>query len=246
VGKILRITREGGISPDNPFQGPNSVRCNTGTADDSEQCREIFATGLRNPFRNSFDRLNGNLYIGDVGQNTREEVDFIAGGSPGGQNFGWRLREGRIAQPGANGGPPPPNNTEPIYDYTRDNGDQTVIGGFVYRGGDILDAGQSLDGTYIFGDFVSGRIFSFRYDGVLGIPTNGAQNRSVETNSQAVLGGFSLGAFGEDNLGRLYVLDLGGQIYRITGAPIPEPGTLALVGVAAAGGWLWRRRAVGK
>ncbi len=192
--------------------------------------REIFATGLRNPFRNSFDRATGNLYIGDVGQSTREEVDFIGSGSPGGQNFGWDIREGRI---GGN----LPGATDPIYDYTRANGDGTVIGGFVYRGGNILDGGQSLDGTYIFGDFVSGRIFSFRYTGT-DIPTNGATDR----NLQSVFGGFNLGAFGEDNLGRMYAMGLSGQIYRITGQPIPEPGTLVLCGATAVGGWLWRRK----
>lgn len=231
LGKLLRInpntTGTGYTLP--PSQAaPNPPIFGAGTQ------REIFATGLRNPFRASFDRLNGNLFIGDVGQGAREEIDFIAAGSPGGQNFGWVLREGRIATPGA-GGAPPPNNTEPIYDYGRSLG-STVTGGFVYRGGDILDNGQSLDGTYIFGDYGSGRIFSFRYDGVNGIPTDTA---AVRTQTS----GFNIAAFGEDNLGRMYALGLSsGQIFRITGQPIPEPGTLVLCGATVLGGWLWRRK----
>lgn len=212
LGKLLRI---------NPNTTGTGYTIPQGQIFGAGTRAEIFATGLRNPFRNGFDPLNGDLYLGDVGQGTREEVDFIAGGSAGGQNFGWRLREGRVPQPGGNGGAPPANNTEPIYDYTRENADEAITGGYVYRGGDILDGGQSLDGTYIFGDYETGRIFSFRYDGVTGIPTNGAVNRSVETNSQSVIGTFSLASFGQDNLGRVYALDLGGQVYRITGPPLP-------------------------
>ena len=127
----------------------------------------------------------------------------------------------------------------PIHDYGRSNGDATVTGGYVYRGGDILDQGQSLDGTYIFGDYISGRIFSFRYGGTGTVGT--VTDRSIETNSVAILGGSSLDSFGEDNLGRLYAIDIGGQIYRITGTPVPEPGTLGLTAVVAIG-WFWRRR----
>lgn len=229
LGKLLRIT-------------PNTVGTGytipQGTIFGAGTRPEIFATGLRNPFRNSFDRLTGDLYIGDVGQNTREEIDFIASGSAGGQNFGWRLREGRIAQPGGNGGAPPANNTEPIYDYDSTGSNGSVTGGFVYRGGDILDGGQSLDGTYIFGDFVSGNVFSFRYNGVTGIPTDTATNR----NFAGTLGGFNLAGFGEDNLGRMYALGLNGNIYRITGTPIPEPSTLLVLGGAAVVGLGLRRR----
>lgn len=238
LGKMLRITPNTGagggytIPATNPFVG------NT-----SGFRQEIFAYGLRNPFRASFDRGTGNLYIGDVGQNTREEVDFIPAGSNGGQNFGWRRWEGSGLNPGVSDTTPTAAEVIfPIHDYGRANGDATVTGGYVYRGGDILDGGQSLDGTYIFGDYISGRIFSFRYGGTGTVGT--VTDRSPQMNSQAILGGSSLDSFGEDSIGRLYVIDIGGQIYRITGAPVPEPGTLALAGVAAAGGWLWRRRAV--
>jgi glucose/arabinose dehydrogenase len=245
LGKMLRINPTGpdalpadannnyAIPTNNPFFG------NT-----SGFRQEIYAYGLRNPFRASFDRGTGNLYIGDVGQNTREEVDFIPAGSNGGQNFGWRKYEGNGLNPGVLDTLPNAIDVVfPIYDYGRQNGDATVTGGYVYRGGDILDHGQSLDGTYIFGDYISGRIFSVRYSGTGAVGT--VTDRSPETNSIAVLGGSSLDSFGEDNLGRLYAIDIGGQIYRITGTPVPEPGMLPLV-AAAAGGWLWRRSGRGK
>jgi glucose/arabinose dehydrogenase len=240
LGKMLRITPNTGAGGGYTVPAANPFVGNT-----SGFREEIFAYGLRNPFRSSFDRGTGNLYIGDVGQSLREEVDFIPAGSPGGQNFGWRAWEGNFDNPGvADTTPTAAQVIFPIHDYGRANGDGTVTGGYVYRGGDILDNGQSLDGTYIFGDYISGRIFSFRYSG-----TGAAgpiTDRSVQTNSQTVLGGFSLASFGEDSLGRLYALDIGnGTVYRITGTPIPEPGTLTLAGVAAAG-WAWRRRAAGK
>jgi glucose/arabinose dehydrogenase len=228
LGKLLRI------SPNTSGTGytiPQGQLFGAGTR------AEIFSTGLRNPFRGSFDRVTGDLFMGDVGQGAREEVDFISASSTGGQNFGWRLREGRIPTPGV-GGAQPPGNVEPIYDYTRTNGDGTVIGGYVYRGGNILDGGQSLDGTYIFGDFVSGRIFSFRYTG-----SDIATDTAIDRNLQGVLGGFNLSAFGEDNAGRLYALGLNGNIYRFTGAAIPEPSSLLLGGVAILSGWfVYRRR----
>jgi glucose/arabinose dehydrogenase len=240
LGKMLRIAPSttvgvGGytIPAANPFAG------NT-----SGFRQEIFAYGLRNSFRNSFDRLTGDLYIGDVGQGAHEEVNFVKNnggttGLVGGQNFGWRKYEGNSLTAGISDTLPNAMNVIfPILDYSHANGDDAITGGYVYRGGDILDHGQSLDGTYIFGDFVSGRIFSFRYDGtgVVGTVTD----RTAEMNSINILGANGLSSFGEDNVGRLYAVDIGGQIYRITGAAVPEPGTLALT-AAVAGGWLWRR-----
>jgi glucose/arabinose dehydrogenase len=239
LGKLLRINPSttagvGGytIPATNPFAG------NT-----SGYKQEIFAYGLRNPFRNSFDRSTGDLYIGDVGQDTREEVDFVHNGSTGlvgGQNFGWRRFEGNILTPGITDTLPlAADVTFPILDYPHTNGNSAITGGYVYRGGDILDGGQSLDGTYIFGDYVSGRIFSFSYSGTGTVGT--MTDRSTEMNSISILGSNGLDSFGEDNLGRLYAVDIDGQIFRITGTAVPEPGTLALTGLAAAG-LLWRRR----
>jgi len=228
-GKLLRIAPSttpgvGGFSV--PTSNPFAANANPIT-------QTIFASGLRNPFRNSFDRANGNLYIGDVGQNTREEIDFIAAGSPGGQNFGWRALEGSGDNPGV-GDAAPPGAIGPIRDYTHASlpaGAGSITGGYVYRGGNILDNGQSLDGTYIYGDFVNGLVFSFRYDGST---LTEFRDRSTELNSVATIGTNSLASFGEDNLGRLYAIDIGGQIYRITGTAIPEPSSLLLVCCALA------------
>ena len=149
LGKMLRLDVNGddfpaddqrnyAIPPTNPFVGI--------TGDD-----EIWAYGLRNPFRDSFDRLTGDLWIGDVGQINREEIDFQAADSPGGENYGWRLREGTIATPtGGSGGAPPPGNVEPVYDYGHVSGPfggTVVSGGYVYRGPD-----PSLQGKYYFLD----------------------------------------------------------------------------------------------
>jgi hypothetical protein len=230
LGKMLRINPSTGaaggytIPATNPFVGNLS-----GFRE------EIFAYGLRNPFRNSFDRATGNLYIADVGQGAREEINFVASGSNGGQNFGWRRFEGNILTPNISDSTPDAADvTFPIHDYPRTNGNGAVTGGYVYRGGDILDNGQSLNGTYIFGDFVSGRVYSFRFNGST---LSDFMERTTEMNSLAILGGNSLASFGEDNLGRLYAVDLGGQIYRI----VPEPAT-TLTWCAAAAGCLWWRR----
>jgi len=211
LGKILRLDVDGddfpaddernyAIPPDNPFVGV--------TGDD-----EIWAYGLRNPFRAGFDRLTGDLWIGDVGQQTREEIDFQPAGSPGGENYGWRLREGSIATPtGGVGGPPPPDHVEPVFDYARTMG-STVIGGTVYRG-----PIAGLRGRYVFGDFGSSRIWSFDPadpDGTL-----------VEHTSE--LGAILPVAFGEDAAGHLYVVSIAGAVSRV----VPEPGALA-AGLAA-------------
>jgi glucose/arabinose dehydrogenase len=155
VGKILRITREGGIPPDNPFQGPNSVRCNTGTADDSEQCREIFATGLRNPFRIAFDpNVSGTAFrMNDVGQNAWEEIDVGISGA----DDGWNVREGHCAEGSTTDcGAPPPAMTNPIFDYGHAGGCRAITGGAFVPAG-VWPA--SYDGAYLFADFVCGTIF---------------------------------------------------------------------------------------
>lgn len=232
LGKMLRIipnTGAGGgyiIPANNPFVGNTSgFRL------------EIFAYGLRNPFRSSFDRATGNLYIADVGQGTREEINFVPAGSNGGQNFGWRRFEGNVLTPGISDTTPTSAEvTFPIHDYTRTNGNGAVTGGYVYRAGDIMDRGQSLDGTYIFGDFVSGRVYSFRYNGST---LSDFFERTTEMNSLAVLGTNSLASFGEDNLGRLYLVDIGGQIYRV----VPEPATTLAWCTAATVLLWWRSKA---
>lgn len=225
LGKMLRITPQanGGytIPADNPFVGA--------AGND-----EIWAYGLRNPYRNSFDRGTGDFYIADVGQGLREELNFEAAGTAGfvgGLNYGWRAREGSIDNP-AVGDPAPANAVDPIYDYAHGTMGGTIIGGYVYRG--TGEAG--LDGTYFFGDFNSGKIFSLRQTGGA---VGSFMDRTAELGTP--FGGFTLSAFGEDSAGNLYVMGLGGDVYRFAAA-VPEPATwvtlvagLGLLGV-------WRRR----
>jgi len=200
LGKMLRIDVDSPHAPglnyaipqSNPFVGQNARG-------------EIWLYGLRNPFRFSFDPASGNLWIGDVGQNSFEEVDMISPGE-GGANLGWNLREGThpfstaCAQTGN-------ALTDPIFDYDHSQGDATVIGGHVYHGQKM----PALAGSYIFGDFISGRIWSLGGSG-------GTWTRSDVT----VAAGGDLAAIGQDQAGELYVARYAsGVVARIhqTGQP---------------------------
>ena len=237
LGKMLRINvdrddfgadpdRNYGIPANNPFAG---------ATDGSRP--EIFNTGLRNPFRASFDRATGDLFIGDVGQGAREEIDLQPASNPGGgENFGWRVREGTIAGPHPDD-PVPPGTvfTEPIHDYGRETG-ATVIGGYVYRGSDIA----GLQGAYVFGDFISGRIFTLTRDESGGVVVT---DRSTETGSMVPLA-FGLTSFGEDAAGELYVIDRDGAIYQIV--PEPAGGLAALLCLGGLAARRVRRSAAGR
>lgn len=228
-GKVLRLDVSGGDDfPSDANRNYVIPGDNFFAADGDPNTRgEIIAFGLRNPFRDSFDRETGDLYLGDVGQATREEVSVLASGLQG-QNFGWDIREGDVDNPGTPGTLDPEDRVDPIFDYARTNqGDGTpvlggtIIGGYVYRG-DLL--GPGYEGLYIAGDFVSGRFFMID-------PAAASVDQSLlEITSQLFPGGFStfnLGSFGEDASGELYILTLGGQVYQI----VPEPalgGALAL------------------
>ncbi|WP_457421313.1 PQQ-dependent sugar dehydrogenase [Roseateles sp. P5_E7] len=216
LGKLLRVTpgADGGytVPANNPFVG---VAGND----------EIWAYGLRNPFRNSFDRATGDLWIGDVGQGAREEIDFasFASGLGRGANYGWRVREGSIATPGISD-PVPDDLTGPRFDYGRANGDATVIGGYVYRGG----GDAALDGKYVFGDYVSGRIWTL--------------TGNTATELASPFAGSQLTSFGEGGDGSLYAVGINGNIYLLAAAvPEPAPALLLALGLAA-GGLLTRRR----
>ena len=167
------------IPDDNPFVGKDGAD-------------EVWAYGLRNPWRIAFDR-NGDLYIADVGQSAREEIDFQPRTSDGGENYGWDLAEGTL-------GSPPPGSVLPVFEYGRDLG-QVVTGGEVYRGD-----GPALVGAYVFADFGSDRIWSFE-DGVT------TERTSQVTGSGAPLQ--SLSSFGHDGNGELYAVSLGGSIFRL-------------------------------
>jgi len=195
LGKMLRISPRPsggdpyGIPPDNPFVGRDDA------------LPEIWAYGLRNPWRYSFDRETGDLWIGDVGQSAWEEVDVERAGSPGGRNFGWDLFEG--SRP-FEGGSDEDETVPPIFEYSLGGGGCAVTGGYVYRGEEIPD----LVGAHLFGDFCLGELQAFVLrDG------EAAQIRSLEAGVNG------LASFGEDADGELYVLSLNGPVYRIVPAP---------------------------
>lgn len=213
LGTLLRIDVDNpdqgldyGIPSDNPLVGQ--------TGRD-----EIWAYGLRNPWRVSFDRLTGDLYIADVGQNAWEEINFQPSTSAGGENYGWRCYEGN--NPFNTSGCGPQSNYDfPFHTYPIGGQPEcTVIGGFVYRGQDI----PALDGTYFFADYCSAKIWSLRYDG---------NNVSEFTNRTADLSPSQDGhtvnwitAFGEDARGEIYIASQpfsGGAIFKIIStAPVP-------------------------
>jgi hypothetical protein len=184
-----------GNDPENRAQNPNELlgkmlRINV---DLTGSQPEIFASGLRNPWRYSFDRLTGLLWAGDVGQSAREEIDIITQGS----NYGWRVWEGTFC---TGLGPAPcstPGFTPPIADYvnTGSTGRCAIIGGYVYRG----TQATFPYGAYIYGDLCSGEIFMFK---------DGVQAVLIDTS-------LSISSFGEDDFGELYVLDINGPIYRL-------------------------------
>lgn len=177
---------------------------------------EIWAYGLRNPWRCSFDRLTGDLWIGDVGQGMREEVDFQPGGSGGGHNYGWRCTEG-TACPGftgctCNG----PGLTPPIYEYNHSTG-LSVTCGYVYRGCAI----PGLEGTFFFADYQNSHLWSLRYTQAGGVTD--FTNRQVELTppGQTVN---NVASFAEDGYGEIYMIDYnGGEVFKIVPATFIGP-----------------------
>lgn len=158
---------------------------------------EVWATGLRNPWRFSFDRATGDLWIGDVGQGDWEEIDFQPASSAGGENYGWNLYEGSHTFPPGSARSPE-GLTMPAVEYDRTAG-SSVTGGFVYRG----VAHPTLVGTYLYADFVTGRIWGLRRSG------------SEWDNAELLDTGMNIASFGEDEQGELYVVDLNGTISRL-------------------------------
>jgi hypothetical protein len=221
LGKILRIDIDAPAAPyvsppDNPFSGATSGR------------DEIFAYGMRNPWRFSFDRATHQLWVADVGQNGREEVDtpIVSGG-----NYGWRVFEGFSCTRNDRKLCNPANYILPIFDYDHSNGRCSITGGYVYRGAE----GALPVGTYVYGDYCSGEIFA--WDGT---------TQSVLLDTQ-----LSIASFGEDEAGELYVVGLGGTLHRIvasaactyainpTNAPFTSSGGTGAVAVTAGGECPW-------
>lgn len=203
LGKMLRIDVDSvpyAVPPDNPFVAPDTAR------------HEIWAFGVRNPWRWSFDRVTGDLFIADVGQNAREEIDWQSAGSAGGQNYGWRLKEGFSCYNPSSGCDPLGVLTDPITQYLHTGGRCSITGGYVYRGCAIPEA----YGHYFYGDYCTGEIFSFRYAG----------NTILDsTDRTAALGvdPFDLASFGEDARGELYIVGISsGTVWRVTGPTPPD------------------------
>ena len=191
LGKMLRLDVNSAspyaIPPSNPFVGEAGVR------------PEIWAYGLRNPWRFSFDRVTGDLWIADVGQGMWEEVDFQPVTSIGGENYGWRRMEGtHCFNPSSNCNPG--NLVLPVIEYDHSVG-CSVTGGYVYRGA----RSPRLGGQYIYGDFCSGRIFG---------ATRSASG--AVTTQQLIDVSFNISTFGEDVTGEVYVGDYSnGILYRL-------------------------------
>jgi glucose/arabinose dehydrogenase len=228
LGKMLRIDVNGDDFPADSARNyaipaTNPFRAGVGDPGDDIGDDEIWAYGLRNPFRASFDRQTGDLWIGDVGQGQREEIDFQPAHSGGGANYGWRLREGLTQTPGV-GGAKPPGNVDPVYDYNRDNdqfGGTVVSGGYVYRGPD-----PSLRGKYFFLDSRNTAATSddnywmFDPANPFGTVMNIDSMLTPNVGSRQ----FPV-SFGEDANGNLYIAYIGsGEVYRIATSVAPVTG----------------------
>jgi glucose/arabinose dehydrogenase len=202
-GKLYGSVGDGGAGgdPENRAQNMSSLFGKLFTIDvDRRGARpRIVALGLRNPWRFSFDRANGDLYIGDVGQNAFEEIDYTPRRSPGLENYGWDVYEGRARFEDKR--PSRGRLVFPIATYGRDAG-YSVTGGFVYRGSAI----PAIRGRYFYGDYGSGTIWSLK---VVGGKATGKRRETIQVDS--------LSSFGEDAAGELYATSLEGAVYRITG-----------------------------
>jgi uncharacterized protein (TIGR03437 family) len=210
LGKILRVDVESQpgqvrIPPGNPFVNAPGAR------------GEIWAYGLRNPWRFSFDRANGDLWIGDVGQNLYEEIDYQPAASRGGENYGWRLMEGLHCYNAATCNMQ--GLTLPVLEYPQTDGACSVTGGFVYRG----RGSPGMRGLYLYGDYCNGRIWALERQGPNWV------------NRLMLASGFLITTFGEDEAGEIYVADArsGGRIFRLVGQRAPRFVSAAVTNAAS-------------
>ncbi|NGO76999.1 PQQ-dependent sugar dehydrogenase [Streptomyces sp. YC504] len=189
LGKLLRIDPRGGtpyaIPPDNPFVGDPAAR------------DEIWAYGLRNPWRFSFDADKGDLLIGDVGQSDWEEIDWAPASSKGGENYGWSQMEGTHP---FRGGTEPANHVPPVHEYDRTGLGCSVTGGFVYRG----EAITALKGQYVFSDYCDGTLRTLQIE-----------NGKVTGVGDLGVSGGEVISFAEGCNGELYVLAQSGSVFRV-------------------------------
>jgi glucose/arabinose dehydrogenase len=200
LGKILRIDvdhKDPGLNyaipKDNPYANRKDAR------------GEIWASGIRNVWRIAFDRVTGDLWAGDVGQDTWEEIDIITRSG----NYGWNLREATHAftpknKPNQKGSPPRPDLIEPIWEYHHDIG-KSITGGSVYRGSQVPE----LAGSYIYADYVTGQVWALKYD---------ADKKEVIANRTIQQKGLPILSFGEDDQGEIYFLTQPGGIYKFAPA----------------------------
>lgn len=209
LGKMLRIDVDGDDfvgEIDDPDDDKNyAIPADNAFAQDAAFAPEIWAYGLRNPWRPSFDRVTGDLWIADVGQDQREEVNFQPADAEAGANYGWRLQEGLIPTPGV-GGPAPADYVPPIYDYIHPGGAQrSITGGYRYRGLDVPE----FFGKYLFADFQTSQIWTLHFDELGNTVVEEITNAITESAGNIN----SISSFGEDSEGEMYVTDLGGEVF---------------------------------
>jgi uncharacterized protein (TIGR03437 family) len=208
LGKLLRIDVDSApgqlrIPSTNPFVNTAGAR------------GEIWAYGLRNPWRFSFDRATGDLWIGDVGQDTYEEIDLQPAISPGGENYGWNRTEGLHCY---TAGCSTMGLTPPVFEYPHTAGACSITGGFRYRG----NLSPGLRGTYVYGDYCNGRIWGLEWNG------------SAWSNRLLLASGFLITTFGQDDEGEVYVADANtGTMRRIEGSTAPRFSAAAVTNAAS-------------
>jgi glucose/arabinose dehydrogenase len=181
------------IPTNNPFVGQSGAR------------PEIWALGLRNPWRYSFDRQTHDLYIADVGQDTWEEVDFQPAGSPGGENYGWNILEGKHCY-NASTCTPPANYSPPVWEYNHglnDSNGCSITGGYIYRG----TAYPAMQGIYFYGDYCRKTIWGLQ------------NNAGIWDNHQFLTAPGGITSFGEDQAGELYLTSSNGVVYQVVVSP---------------------------
>lgn len=197
LGKLLRLDVESGsatysIPANNPYVRTSGYR------------GEIWALGLRNPWRFSFDSQTHNLFIADVGQDREEEIDFQSATSTGGENYGWNILEGVLCYPSGNNCPPPAHYSAPVWTYDHGTNDSigcSITGGYVYRG----SAYPRMNGIYFYSDYCTGTLWGLQ-------PVSGSWQ-----NKELLKTGANISSFGQDPQGEVYLMDYGnGSIYHLT------------------------------